>query len=204
MAGLEKTITSLQGDARSLAMSQLSVWKLQTGDSKAADEWASRAAEGATSPAARNLSALSLAISNPEASSPEAAPSGSRLGETYALLLAGKFAEAAPLLETLYRGTNPHADGEVRTLLAWVYVKTGREAEAQQLIGTYPIPLSSGDPVFASMIFPRYLFVRGAVLQRQGKRAEAKAAYELFLKYAGDVPGIFEDEAAARKSLSGL
>ncbi len=199
MSGLERVIPALQGDARSLAMSQLSIWESQTGDSKKGEELASQAAESATSPAARNLSAFSRAIA-----SPAAGPSGSRLADAYALLFAQKFAEATPLLEALYRETNPHADTDVRPLLAWVYVKTGREADAQRLLGTYPIPLSSGEPVFASLIFPRYLFVRGAVLQKQGKRAEAKAAYQLFLKYAGDVPDIFGDEAAARKNLSSL
>ncbi len=199
MTGLERVIPGLEGDARSLALSQLSIWESQTGESKKAAELASQAAEAAISPAARNLSALCREIS-----SQEAGTSGSRLGDAYVLMFAGKFADAAPLLETLYRETNPHSDGEVRTLLAWTYVKTGRDADAQRLLGTFPIPLSSGEPVFASMIFPRYLFVRGALLQQQGKRAEAKAAYQLFLKYAGDVPDIFGDEAAARKNLSSL
>ncbi|HMD49098.1 MAG TPA: tetratricopeptide repeat protein [Bryobacteraceae bacterium] len=148
---------------------------------------------------ARNFSGLIQAIL-----SPDSRPAGARLEDAYARLLAGRFSEATPLLETLYRQSNPHNDGEIRTLLAWTYIRTGRTDAARSLIGIYPIPLSSSDLMFASFIFPRYLFVRGAVLQQEGKRAEAKAAYDLFLKYSGDVPDVFGDEAAARKNLSGL
>jgi len=199
MAGLEKIVPSLDGDGRSLALSQWSIWKLETGDAKAAEDLAAQAENSAVSPAARNVSALCRVISKAGAST-----SGSRLADAYALLFARKYADALPLLETLYRETDPRADGQIRTLLAWAYVETNRAADAARLVETYPIPLSSGEPLFASLIFPRYLFVRGVVLEQQGKRAEAKAAYELFLKYAGDVPDIFGDEVTARKNLSAL
>ena len=199
MASLEKLIGSFQGDGRALALNQLSIWKLETGDANAAADLAVRAEKEAVSPAARNISALCAAISKPPVG-----PSGSRLADAYALLFARKYAEATPLLELLYREMDPHADGQIRTLLAWDYVETNRAGDAAKLIGTYPLPLSSGEALFASLAFPRYLFVRGVVLQQQGKRAEAKAAYELFLKYAGDVPDIFGDEATARKNLSTL
>jgi hypothetical protein len=48
--------------------------------------------------------------------------------------------------------------------------------------------LSSGEPLFASLIFPRYLFLRGAVLEHAGKRDEARKSDQLYLKYAGDLP----------------
>ena len=108
------------------------------------------------------------------------------------------------MLETLYRATSPLADGQVRTLLAWAYVETNRSGDAGRMIGTYPVPFSSGESVFASLVFPRYLFVRGVVMEKSGKRAEARRAYELFLKYSGDVPDAFGDEAAARRSLGTL
>jgi len=151
------------------------------------------------SPAVRNVSALCRIILQAGAG-----PSGSRLADAYALLFARKYAEAAPVLEMLYRETDPRADGQIRTLLAWAYVETNRAADAARLVGTYPIPLSSGEQLLVSLIFPRYLFVRGVVLEQQGKRAEAKAAYELFLKYAGDVPDIFGDDVKARKNLGAL
>jgi predicted Zn-dependent protease len=121
-----------------------------------------------------------------------------------ALLFARKFADATPPLERLYRETNPSADGQVRTLLAWAYVKTNRTADAAGLLNRYPLPLNSGEPMFASLIFPRYLFLRATVLEGQGKRAQAKSAYELYLKYAGDVPDAFGDDVVARKKLTAL
>jgi tetratricopeptide (TPR) repeat protein len=198
MAGLERMLPTVEGDGRSLALSQLSVWKFQTGDQKAAEQFASLAGESAVSPAARNISAVCRAVLHPDVES------GSRLADAYARIFAGKIPEAAPMLEMLYRGTNPHNDGEIRTLLAWAYVKMGRATDARALIGVYPLPMPAGEQVFASLVFPRYLFVRGAVLQQQGKRPEAKGAYELFLKYSGDAADIFGDETAARKNLSGL
>jgi len=199
MADLEKLVPSLEGDGRSLGLSQWSIWKLETGDAKAAEALAAQAETAAVSPAARNVSALCRIILQAGAS-----PSSSRLADAYALLFARKYAEAAPVLEMLYRETDPRADGQTRTLLAWTYVETNRAADAARLVGTYPIPLSSGERLFASLIFPRYLFIRGVVLEQQGKRAEAKAAYELFLKYAGDVPDIFGDDVKARKNLGAL
>ena len=81
------------------------------------------------------------------------------------MMLARKYAEALPLLEKNYSETNPSFDGQIRTLLAWAYVENGRAADAKKLVALYPIPLSAGDPMFASLIFPRFLFLRGVVLQ---------------------------------------
>jgi hypothetical protein len=52
-------------------------------------------------------------------------------------------------------------------------------------------------------MFPRYLFLRGMVLEQEGKRDEARKSYELYLKYAGDLPDQFGDEAKARRALGG-
>ncbi len=199
MADLEKMVASLEGDGRSLALSQWSVWKLETGDPKGAEDLAAQAGKAAVSAPARNASTLCRVIL-----SPEAANSGPPLADAYALLFARKYAEAVPVLEKLYHQSDPRADGQVRTLLAWAYVETNRTADATGLVEAYPIPLSSGETLLVSLIFPRYLYVRGAVLEQQGKRAEAKAAYELFLKYAGDVPDIFGDDVKARKRVSAL
>ena len=199
MNGLEKAAAGFSGDGQSLAFSQLSLWKMQAGDRAAAAELANQAGERAMTPATRSISAVCRVISQPPASS-----SGSRLADAYALLFQKRFADAIPLLELLYRETNPHADGQIRTLLGWAYIESNRAESARVLIGTYPIPLASGEPLFASLVFPRYLFVRGVVLQQEGKRAEAKAAYELFLKYSGDAADIFGDEARARKNLTQL
>ena len=99
------------------------------------------------------------------------------------------------------RRDNPAADGQIRTLLAWADVGAGRIAEARKLVQLYPLPLSSGDPIFASLIFPRFLYLRGVVLENEGKRSKAKQSYELFLKYAGDVPDVFGEEVNARRAV---
>jgi tetratricopeptide (TPR) repeat protein len=199
IARLEKLAPTLRGEARALALCQLSIWKLETGDSTAAAELAGQAVSSAQSPRLRNLSAVCRFLSAMPTSG-----SGSPVADVYALLFERKFKEAVPALEALNRETNPTADAQVRTLLAWAYVETGRVQEAQQLLARSPIPLSSGEPLFADLIFPRYLYLRGAVLEREGQRAKAKQSYELYLKYAGDLPGIFEDQAKARRSLGNL
>jgi tetratricopeptide (TPR) repeat protein len=199
MAGIEKIAPSLDPDNRSQAWSQLSIWKMQTGDANAAADWANRASGVAQGPRARTLSAICRLISKPPAQA-----SGSPLADALALLFARKFTEATPLLERAYRETNPSSDGQVRTLLAWAYVKTNRTKDAAGLLTRYPLPLNSGDPMFASLIFPRYLFLRATVFEGLGKRAEAKSAYELYLRYAGDVPEVFGDDAVARKKLNAL
>ena len=100
-------------------------------------------------------------------------------------LLSGKFREALPELEAAFQRANPSNDGAIRVLLAWALVETGGFAEAGKLLDIYPLPLSSGDPTFASLIFPRYFALRAAVFEKQGKPEEAKKNHELYLKYAG-------------------
>jgi tetratricopeptide (TPR) repeat protein len=192
MSRLEQMIPTLKEDEQSLAYCQLSIWKLETGAGKEGVELAQKAEGLARSSRTRSLSAISKAIAG--GPGVEAVPAN-----VYALLFARKYAEAVGRLEAMYRETNPAADGQIRTLLAWAEVETGRIAEARKLVQVFPLPLSSGDPVFASLIFPRFLYLRGVVLQNEGKRAKAKRSYELFLKYAGDLPDVFGDEAAARR-----
>ena len=79
---------------------------------------------------------------------------GSKMANAYALLLAKKYREALPLLQSIYGATNPSADGQVRTLLAWAYVETGAIDSADPLLDACPLPLSSGDPLFVSLVFP--------------------------------------------------
>ncbi len=186
MARLELLIPSLEADQKSLALSQLSIWKMETGSANAAAELAAQAEALAREPRTRNLSVMCRVIAGMPAIN-----SGSRVVDAYALLFARKYADAVPLLEAIYRETSPTSDGQIRTLLAWAYLETRRVADARKLLQIYPIPLSSGDPVFVSLMFPRFLYLRMAVLQNEGKGAEAKRSYELFRQYAGDVPDIF-------------
>jgi hypothetical protein len=64
-------------------------------------------------------------------------------------------------------------------------VEIGAIDQAAPLLDPYPMPLSSGNPLFASLVFPRYLFLRGVVLEKAGKRDEARKNFELYSKYGG-------------------
>lgn len=176
---MERLATETNGDLQALALSQLSIWKLQTGDSNAAADLANRAVAQAQNPQVRGISAMCRDIAS------SSTGSGSKMADAMSLVLANKFREALPLLQAVYGETNPSADGQVRTLLAWAYVQTGAVDESSKLVNAYPLPLSSGEPLFASLMFPKYLFVRGTVLQREGKRDEAAKSLELYAKYGG-------------------
>ncbi len=98
------------------------------------------------------------------------------------LLLAGNFAEARPLLEQVYLATNPGANGQIRTLLAWADARTGRSGEAAKLLDLYPIPLGGlGEPWFASLVFPRFVELRGEILHSASDQ-------QLAAKYRPDIP----------------
>jgi tetratricopeptide (TPR) repeat protein len=183
LARMEKLTPELEGDLQSLGLSQLAIWKLEIGDSKAAAELANQAVMRAQSPQVRGIGGVCRYIASGTAGS--GVSSGSKTADAYALLFAKKFGDALPLLQSIYSETNPSADGQVRTLLAWAYVETGAMDKAAKLLDTYPLPLSSGEPLFASLMFPRYLFLRGAVLQHEGKRDEANKSYGLYSKYGG-------------------
>ena len=179
MARMEKLAPDLSGDLQSLAFSQLAIWKLETRDGKAAVDLANQAVTRASSPGVREVSEMCRYVVTGSTGA------SSKMAKAYSLLFAQKYREALPLLQAIYAATNPSADGQVRTLLAWAYVETGAIDKAAQLLDSYPLPLSSGEPLFASLMFPRYLYLRGVVLERAGKHDEAKKSEELYLKYAG-------------------
>jgi Flp pilus assembly protein TadD len=181
VARMEKLAAQPNGDLQFLAVSQLAIWKLEDGDKKAAAELTNRLdVARAQSREARGMMELTrfLVLGN-------AADSGSKMANAYALLLDRKFAEAVPLLQAVYAETTPSNDGQVRTLLAWAYVETKAVDKAAKLTDDYPLPLSTGDPQFASLVFPRYLALRSAVLQQQGKGEEGARLRALYSKYGG-------------------
>jgi Flp pilus assembly protein TadD len=177
---MEKLSQELKGDLQSLALSQLAVWKLETGDGKAAADLAKQAVAGAQSPVVRKMGAIAAVIAAGGATS-----SGSKLADMYALLLVKKYREALPLLQSAYAETNPSVDGEIRTLLASAYVETGAIDKAAGLVESTPLVLSFGEPQFTAPILPLYLFVRSVVLEHEGKKDEARRSQELYTKYEG-------------------
>jgi predicted Zn-dependent protease len=180
---MEKLAMEGDGDFQSIAFSQLAIWKLEEGDRKAALDLAKQASARAQTPQVRKISAACRYVA-----AEEAGGSGSKLVDALTLLFAKKYGAALPLLQALYGETSPSSDGQVRTLLAWAYVETGAMDKAAPLLDAYPLPLSSGEALFASLIFPRYLYLRGTVLRREGKQDEASKSFELYSKYGGRDP----------------
>lgn len=168
MARVEKLMAAA-GEPGVLAAAQLSFWRLQTGDRAGATKLAETAFAHAASPAAKNLAAVCRFL----ARTPVGQSQFSNIN-AMALMLNRQFADAIPLLEKVLAETNPAADGQVRTLLAWAYNETGKVEQAKALVDLYPLPLPSNEPVFVSLIFPRFLQVRGIAL----KENRTKELYE--------------------------
>jgi tetratricopeptide (TPR) repeat protein len=194
MEALQAAVPHLDANSAAIALCQLSVWKLETGDQKTAVEYAQQASERATSPAVRTQSAICRFLASGESKS-----TGSGTVDALALLFRRRFDEALPKLEAVYRETSPNSDGQIRTLLAWANVEAGRMQEARALSRLYPLPLASGDVLFACLGFPRFFYLKGAILENEGKREEARKYFQLYLRFVGDVPGIFGDREKAKK-----
>lgn len=177
---MEKLAQSTKGDLQALALSQLALWSLDSGNHKAASDLASQATASAQGPQIRGIAALCQYIAAGDTKG-----SQNKLANAYTLVFQNNYRDALPLLESAFHELNPSADGQVRTLLAWAYVQAGAVDKAAALVSTYPLPLSSGDPLFAPLAFPRFLMVRGAVLQRQGKAQEAQQMRALYAKFGG-------------------
>lgn len=158
MARTEKLIAS-PGDAGAQAAAQLSFWRLQNGERASATRLAATALAQAASPGTKNLAAICRFLTQVPVR-PSPLPNINAL----ALILNQQFADAIPPLEALLADTNPDGDAQVRTLLAWAYLETGKPAQAKPLVDLYPIPLPSNEPLFVSLIFPRFLQVRAKVL----------------------------------------
>ena len=130
------------------------------------------------------LATLQLAVWNAQTGQAPAQPLGNDpLSRVTTAMLSGQFSEAAPLLEQLYRNANPASDGQFRTLLAWTYARTGKSDAARKLLDLYPIPLASsgGNSIIASLVFPKFIQLRGELLHSDKDQRLAR-------QYAGDLP----------------
>jgi Flp pilus assembly protein TadD len=159
MARAEK-LMAVPGDGGALAAAQLSFWRLQTGDRSGAAKLAESAFTRATSPGTKGLAAVCRFFTQ----TPVRPSQFANITAT-ALILNRQFAEAIPPLEALLAETNPANDAQVRTLLAWAYTETGQIEKAKPLVELYPIPLPSNEPLFVSLIFPRFLLVRALAMK---------------------------------------
>jgi predicted negative regulator of RcsB-dependent stress response len=118
----------------------------------------------------------------------------------YALLLHKEFQAAEPILSDLYQHSAPEPQEILPVLLAWTKVETGHFDEAAPLLERNPVPSTSGD-IFRSLAFPRLFYLRGAILEKQGRRDEAAKNYRLFLTLSGPDSQLFGEEAKARQAL---
>jgi tetratricopeptide (TPR) repeat protein len=183
---LEKAVGAPDAPLTTLAAVQLSVWALDSGDPDRARQYALRAAPS------NALAVLCRFLAEPPANAEEwdaravqAFPQSAqaplrRYALAYALLLSKDFAAAVPRLADIYRQTNPSSPDPVEVLLAWALVENGRFKEAGELLAVNPIPEPLGEHPFLSLSFPRIFHLRGAVLAKEGRGAEAKASLELF------------------------
>jgi Flp pilus assembly protein TadD len=78
----------------------------------------------------------------------------------YALLLEKKFAEAAEGFKQIYESTPPGSDSQVRVLYAWALAEAGRKDEARALLKWWPLPGDAGNPLFESLIVPKFVELR--------------------------------------------
>jgi len=78
----------------------------------------------------------------------------------YALLLEKKFAEAAEGFKQIYESTPPGSDSQVRVLYAWALNEAGRKDDARALLTWWPLPGDGGNPLFESLIMPKFVELR--------------------------------------------
>jgi hypothetical protein len=78
----------------------------------------------------------------------------------YALLLEKKFAEAAEGFKSIYESTPPGSDSQVRVLYAWSLAEAGRKDEVRALLKWWPLPGDGGNPLFESLIMPKFIELR--------------------------------------------
>jgi tetratricopeptide (TPR) repeat protein len=175
-----------------LAAAQLSIWMLESGQAADARRYALQVAPAAP------VGVLCRFLSDPSVDPPN------ELARVYSLLFSRNFAGAAARLQVLYRQTPPMSPDQIRILLAWALVESGQASQAADLLVANPLPEPLREQPLLSLTFPRIFYLRGVVLEKQGRRAEAKAAYSLFLRYSGDVPQMFGDEQRARQALERL
>ncbi|MFN3324683.1 MAG: tetratricopeptide repeat protein [Bryobacteraceae bacterium] len=214
-ARLESFARGQRADSAALAYAQLAVWLLQQGgDREAVREYARRAAESARSPQSANLAAICRFLAGAAGTASEFAvraerefpdPGQSTMKQyalAYALLLHQHFREASLVLREILEQTTPFTAGQLNALLAWALIESDQVAEARSYLETWPIPEAQGEPTFSSLVLPRLFYLRGVLLESEGRAEESRQSFALFLKLAGEKPTIFGDRERARAALA--
>ncbi len=191
----QQAVAMLDGLARSLppgpaqqVNAQIAVWELDLGDRKRARDFAERADGAGLAAVARFLSGTPVSSAEWKQRAlqllPGAGEETRQLMLGYALLLQKDFASALPVLQDVYQHSAPTPHEILPVLVAWAQVETGRLQDAAPFVQRNPVP-NPAPELFASLAFPRLLFLRAAVLEKQGQRAEAEKSLRLFASLNG-------------------
>jgi tetratricopeptide (TPR) repeat protein len=185
------------------AFAQLAVWELELGDrARARDLALSASPRSGWAIIARFLTEPAAPAAGWSARA-EALPADERTRKTAlacALLVEKEFPAAERVLLDLYSRSAPEPQEILPVLLAWAHLETGHIAEAAPLVERNPVP-NPVPEIFASLAFPRLLYLRAAVLDKQGRHQEAAGNYRLFLALSGPDADIFGEQAKARHAL---
>ncbi len=199
-----------------LAHGHLAVWALLAGENGQAREHAAKAAAalgpGRTDRVTLITSYLLRLAENPSAWEKLAGQTATRPNDetlrletlAYAHLFSRRFDEAAGVIEQRIEAAAPFQEEEWKVLLAWTAFESGDTERAAKLLSVNPIIQPGTETPFHSLVFPRILYLRGALAAGEGRRDEAISLLRLFLDYSGDVPHVFGDEGRARQLLDKL
>lgn len=200
-------------EERVLAYTRLAIWSLDSGDRVAGRDWARQAVAAGGNARARAAARLAqwLAQAQGDASQlrreadalfgADFPDSVRRMAVAYALLLAGRFRDAEPILAELERETPPAPYEPVAFLLGWAKLEAG--LDPGDLLERWPPPRVEIEPLLPALVYPRVIFLRAWRLQRQGRGEAARELYSLYLKYAGDRPSVFGEKQRAEDALRG-
>jgi tetratricopeptide (TPR) repeat protein len=181
----------------SRADAQAALWLLDLGDRAGAVQHARKALAEA-GPATSAIAALVAFLAQPEAFPLPAQSPLKDYGRACALLFGRQFRPAAQALQDIYRRPAIDLDDGLAVLLAWAYAESGDWQRAGPLLRLTPLPQASGLPMFSALYFPRIFFLRGMVLDREGRRTEAAGYYRMFRALSGPDSAIWGEEQRAR------
>jgi len=192
----QQAVARLDGLARGLppegaqqVNAQIAVWELDLGDRKRARDFAERAHGPGLGAIARFLTGPPASLSEWKERALQLLPGAGeertrQLMLGCALLLQKDFVSALPVLQGLYRHSAPEPHEILPVLLAWAQVETGHFQDAAPFVQRNPVP-NPAPELFTSLAFPRLLFLRATVLEKQGQRAEAEKSLRLFASLSG-------------------
>jgi Flp pilus assembly protein TadD len=218
-AGVERLAAFARGaengplrEAASRCYGELAVWALMLGDRAAADE-SSRKAVALAGSSNNGMAVVARFLAQPPATASEWAARIEQLfpnsptnpvrgfALAYALLLSKEFAPASLVLKPIYEHNGGDADVSVPFLLAWTWLETGHNREADPLLRWNPVPPLTGPGALLSFHFPRVFYLRGVAAEKDGKLDEARKNYRLFLQLSGPDPLMWGEEKKAQASL---